>query len=241
MRPPDIAAEVARQIGPAEGLRILHVSDLHNRRAGFRLVRELAIAVLPVAVVNTGDVSGLGSYAEGLWIAWFCDLPAPLVFAGGNHDSSGIGSKLRRVGACILDGSICRVDGLAFWGYPDPNRTRLRQREDYQVALLDQSRNRFWPPETQEPVIGAVHHERMASTPAVNCPLVLSGHIHSQKVHRLGPTLYVRCGSTGGGGPFGGPLEAAVIDVEASSLQPRAVWLVQARGKEASVRHVDTI
>ncbi|MEX2553474.1 MAG: metallophosphoesterase [Actinomycetota bacterium] len=239
MRVPDIAVEIAGQVGPTRGLRILHVSDLHNRRAGFRLVRELARAIAPAAVVNTGDLSGLGSYAEGLWIAWYCDLPAPLVFAQGNHDSSGIGAQLRRVGACVLDASICRTDGLAFWGYPDPNRTRLRQREKYQGALCERSRIRLWPPDIQGPVVGAVHHELMASSPAPNFPLVLTGHVHSQRVHRRGPTLYVRCGSTGGGGPFGGPLEAAIIDVDPSSLHPQAVWLVQVQRAEVIVRHVD--
>jgi predicted MPP superfamily phosphohydrolase len=225
-------ARLARaEIGTKTGRRILHVTDLHNRLAGLRLTHELIGPLGVDVVVNTGDVSGMGPAAEAVFAALMSGGPVPLVYAAGNHDSDYLGRRLTGAGAVVLDGPrpyyVC---DMRFWGYPDPNQTRLFGPKGYDKDLVREIAGRNWPPGQEDglPLIACVHHELMAEPAAEGVPLVLSGHFHAPKVVRRGPTLYVRTGSTGGGGPFGGPLEASVVDVEPDSCEPLAVWLLKA-------------
>jgi hypothetical protein len=67
---------------------------------------------------------------------------------------------------------------------------------------------------------------------------VLWGHRHDPGVDVRGRTLLVRPGSTGGGGPFGGPLQAAVVDLALPEHRPLGVWLVETDGRTVAVRRV---
>jgi predicted MPP superfamily phosphohydrolase len=230
------AEEISASIGTSQGKRILHVTDQHNRLSSFRLVRMLASRLKPDVVVNTGDISGLGGWTEGFWIQAFCRLEVPTVFAPGNHDSEIAVDHFETLGSCCLDRpKVCQRGGLRFWGYPDPNRTSLFARQAYDSALCQAARERFWPPQEQDlPVIVAVHNELMAGPSAPGVPLILAGHFHSPKVVATDGTLLVRSGSAGGGGPFGGLLEFAVIDLSATKHLPSTVWLIRA-GPEDTV------
>jgi len=223
-----LAAEVRSAVGVSRGKRILHVTDFHNGIAGFRFAAALRRVLSPDVVVNTGDVSGLGPVVERLWLR--CLLAeTPLVFAGGNHDSDWLVQRMERKAACALSGpEVCEAAGLRFWGYRDPNKTRFMGRSKYSPELCCSTAKEFWPPRDGGPVIAAVHNELMSGEGVASAPLVLSGHFHSPKVFRSGPTLFVRSGSIGGGGPFGRNLEATIVDVDPTSFEPLGLWLVKA-------------
>ncbi|MDQ4149926.1 MAG: metallophosphoesterase [Actinomycetota bacterium] len=219
------AEEIRAAVGAAKGKRILHVTDQHNRLSGFRIAQLLSERLEPDVLVNTGDISGWGPLVEGVWIRGFCRVRVPTVFAPGNHESRDASGHFQAVGACSLDEpSVCEVGGLRFWGYRDPNRSPLLGKP-YDLGKCLAARERLWPPSVELPFIAAVHNRAMVGAMR-GVPLVLSGHYHSPRVSRQGPTVSVRAGSTGGGGPFGGPLELAIIDVDGVRHEPLAVWLV---------------
>ncbi|MGH2773728.1 MAG: metallophosphoesterase family protein [Actinomycetota bacterium] len=227
-----MAAAIAAEMERPSGIRILHVTDLHNRLSGFRFCSALIGAVTADVVVDTGDLSGLGSGAETLLVGIFGKLPIPRVFVAGNHDSGACSGIFRNAGACVMDEpAVCEVAGVRFWGHRDPNRTRLFQGRRYDNSLCVRAAETIRPSEKSAPVVAAVHNERMV-LPGPSVPLVLGGHFHLPKVYRKQDTVYVRTGSTGGGGPFGSALHASVIDVDPGTYRPRAIWLVSAdRGR----------
>lgn len=232
------ARAIAAHIGPPAGLRILHVTDLHNRPGGLMLCRELTRQLLPDVVVNTGDLSGLGCIAETALIGLFGSVPAALVFAPGNHDSPAAAALYGALGACVMDRPvICTVGQIRLWGYPDPNRTRLLRGSDYEEARCAESAEIIVPPQREGPLVAAVHNELMVK-PCPAVPVVLAGHYHHPKVFRTGPTLVVRTGSTGGGGVYPGPIHASVVEIQPGSYEPRAVWLAKCSGGETTVEPV---
>lgn len=233
-RSEELAQEIARACGPKMGKRILHVSDFHNRLRGIRLTRALVRSLQPEVVVNTGDICGIGSPVEALFVKRLCRF-GPQVFAPGNHDSHQTIKGLAAAGAAVLDEPrLFEVGGVNIWGFRDPNETPLFGPR-YDVSLCQKAAVVHKPP-TGQPLVVAVHHLWMVE-PHPDVKLVLSGHVHSQKTGLHGSALWVRCGSTGGGGPFGGPLQAAVIDVEPTTMQPKALWLINVTD-EVSVRAV---
>lgn len=228
------AEEIARDCGPKRGNRILHVSDFHNRLRGFRLTRALVRSLQPDVVVNTGDICGIGTRIETFLVSRFCRF-GPQVFAPGNHDSRATLRGLASAGADVLDEPrMLEAGGINLWGYRDPNKTPMFGPR-YDVSLCKNAAVANHPP-AGLPLVAAVHHLSMVQ-PHPDVKLVLTGHVHGQKIGAHGSALWVRCGSTGGGGPFGGPLQAAVIDVEPITMKPKGLWLISV-GEEVSVRSV---
>lgn len=229
------ASEIEKGCGPRSGLRILHVSDFHNRLNGFRFARELVRVLQPEVEVNTGDLSGLGTRFESFAMERLCDFGSQ-VFAPGNHDCEFTIEGVRATGAKVLvEPDLVEVSGLPVWGYRDPNETPVFG-PSYDVSLCEHTASLYRPPQGA-PLIVAVHHRAMLR-PHPDVKLVLTGHVHSPKVGKHGEAIWLRCGSTGGGRPFGGPLQAAIIDVVPETLEPAAVWLVSV-GEKVSLRRVE--
>jgi predicted phosphodiesterase len=235
----EIAQTVAHLCGSPRGIRILGVSDFHNRIRGFRFAADLCRALHPQLVINTGDLSGIGGPFESWLLRSFLRIHSPYIVALGNHDSRVTISELRRLGAEVLDEPrLTTVGGVRVWGYRDPNRTRLFG-APYTSELCRTSARNIRPPEEARPYVIAVHNELMVEEAPSGVPLVISGHYHSPRVHRQGETLFFRVGSTGGGGPFGGPLHAVVVDLAPTEQVPLAAWLVRVDGTNAEVKPVN--
>lgn len=226
-------------IGPPAAIRILHFTDLHNRPSGVLLCRSLTRALRPGLVVNTGDLSGLGPAAEAALIGSLAWLPAPVVFVPGNHDSAASAAIFRSAGGCVLDApAVCRAGGVRVWGYRDPNSTRLFRGRDYRDAACREAAARVKPPLHRGPLVAAVHNALMVN-PHQSVPLVLSGHFHHPEVVRRGPSLMLRTGSTGGGGPFGGALHASVAEIDPDTYCPVSIWLIEVARGRPKVEAVD--
>ena len=184
---------------------MLHVSDLHNRPAAFRLVSRLGRALAPTLVVNTGDLSGIGGPFEVALLRALGRAGCPTVFAPGNHDSELTEREMRRLGAEVLsEPRLVAVGGVRVWGYRDPNRTVLFG------PPYDPGRSRPLAAEVRPPgdapYVIAVHRERMVEAVPPAVPLVLCGHIHAPAVRSEGATVFVRPGSAGGDNPWSGPV-----------------------------------
>lgn len=230
------ARHVARSLGPrGPCVRILQISDLHNSVRGFRFASALAEAVEPDLIVDTGDLSGVGGFPEVLLLWMLHRIRRSQVLAPGNHDSATTNRVLRRMGAVVLDRPmLAEIAGVRIWGYADPNRSPMGG-PPYSLELARRAARSVRPPEGVGPYLIAVHDDAMVGRLPPEATMVLSGHGHVSRVWRRGSAVHLRCGSTGGGGPFGGPLQAAVIDLSLPGHRPRHIWLVETDGRTVSV------
>jgi hypothetical protein len=237
-----LVEDVVKACGPAAGFRILHTTDHHNRRAVFRLEGLLSLRLSVNVVVNTGDLCGIGGPIERLILGRFFRPIAPTVFAPGNHDSKATINEMRRLGAVVLDlPTFAEVGGVRFWGYRDPNHSRMLFGPRYQSALCRAIARRLEPglAETATPFVAVVHHESMVPDPVPKvCPLILCGHFHSSRIRRRrSGTLIVRTGASGGrNGHFSRALRFSVIDVDAATFTPIAVWVFEAEDHDLRIQ-----
>jgi predicted MPP superfamily phosphohydrolase len=228
---------VADACGPPRGPRLLHVTDLHNRPAAFRLVSALCRTMALRLVVTTGDLSGLGGPVEWALLFALARWDAPVVFAPGNHDSELTQRCMRRRGAEVLSGPrLVTVAGVRVWGYPDPNRTVLFG-PAYSPELAAAAAAETRPP-AGDPYLIAVHSERMVAEVPPDVRLLLCGHIHSPEVRFAGHAVIVRPGAAGGTNPWSGPVRAAVVDLDLPAHAPLGIWLVEIDGGRCKVEEV---
>jgi predicted MPP superfamily phosphohydrolase len=228
---------VADACGPPRGARLLHVTDLHNRPAAFRLVSALCRTMALRLVVTTGDLSGLGGPVEWAILTALARWDAPMVFAPGNHDSELTQRRMRRLGAEVLSAPrLVTVAGVRVWGYPDPNRTVLFG-AGYSPELAREAAAEVRPP-AGDPYLIAVHSDRMVAAIPPGVRLMLCGHLHRPEVRLAGDAVIVRPGAAGGTNPWSGPVRAAVVDLELPAHAPLGIWLVEIDGPRCSVDEV---
>ncbi|HEY2666354.1 MAG TPA: metallophosphoesterase, partial [Actinomycetota bacterium] len=202
---------VAGACGPPRGPRLLHVTDLHNRPAAFRLVSALCRTMPVRLVVTTGDLSGIGGPVEWALLGVLARWDAPVVFAPGNHDSELTQRRMRRLGAEVLSAPrLVTVAGVRVWGYSDPNRTVLFG-AGYNPELAREVAAKVRPP-AGDPYLIAVHSDRMLAAIPPGVRLMLCGHLHGPEVRVAGDAVIVRPGAAGGANPWSGPVRAAVVD-----------------------------
>jgi hypothetical protein len=240
----EIIRETASTCGPPQGIRILHMTDHHNRRSAFRLERLLSQHLPAQVVVSGGDVCGIGGPIERLIIRKLFHPLVPTVFTPGNHDSKTTIAEMRRKGALVLDRpEFVEAGEVRFWGYRDPNHSKMLFGPRYQSAKCRAAANRLAPglEKTTTPFVAAVHHESMVPIPTPPaCPLILCGHFHSGRIRRSRHTLIVRTASAGGrNGHFGKALRFSVVDVEPESYVPVALTSVQAEGDDLRIDRPD--
>lgn len=132
-----------------EGLRLLHLSDLHNSRfgPGQRKLLERAAAARPDAVCLTGDLidkrrtRSLEEAGPALELCWGLTALAPVFFVPGNHeaifpDYPKLRRILREMGVIFLEdrrvlwkrnGCQIALAGLRDPGFFQENKLRFRQ------------------------------------------------------------------------------------------------------------------
>jgi Icc-related predicted phosphoesterase len=235
-----IAAEsVLAEIGAGTGLRILHVTDLHNRTAAFTAWRILTKTLSPDLTVCTGDLCGIGGPLERLLMSrWLGKFERPNVLAPGNHDSRATFDAFNAAGGVVLSAErTVDVGGCRVWGYEDPNRTKLIMGPRYDPSLCRRAArlNVDALARIEGPFLIAIHNELMVESVPDTCPLVLSGHFHSARVRREGSTLFVRSGTTGGRSKYSNAIRFAVIDCDRTNRVPNQVWLAEIQKERAKV------
>lgn len=127
--------------------------------------------------------------------------------------------------------------GVRFWGYADPNRTRLLIGPRYDPSLCVRASEgvRDLTAGIPRPFVIAVHNELMVGEPPPGCPLVLAGHFHAPRVRKQDSALWVRAGTTGGRSKRSKAMHFAIVDVAQQTLEPQAVWLVEVEGSATKV------
>ncbi|MCR4426868.1 MAG: metallophosphoesterase [Firmicutes bacterium] len=184
-------------------LRVLHVSDIHNNPAGHDFAARLAAEFGVSAVIDTGDLTDLGTVLEGNLADRIRGLGVPYFFVPGNHDSPSVVDRIRKIpNVTVLEGSPVSFRGLTILGFPDPashtansvlpTRAELKEISDSIVEAVTRSR---------EPVdIVAVHNEASAGGAVGAAPVILCGHDHKVSVKEQNGSVMINAGTTGAAG-----------------------------------------
>jgi predicted MPP superfamily phosphohydrolase len=175
-----------------EGLRVLHLSDLH---AGIHLGEEKMHAIVaqanalrPDLILQTGDMVDISPSFIPPYVRAFRELRAPLgcVTVLGNHDhyagAEAVATGVRDAGQIFVNNG-CHVierDGslLALVGIDDPDNWK---NDDPQVAYIEAALRRT-PPEAFR-VLLAHRPGAWDSAAPRGIPLTLAGHIHGGQLY----------------------------------------------------------
>lgn len=175
-----------------DGIRILHLSDVHagaymDREKMERLVAQ-ANALAPDLILQTGDLIDISTDYIPDYVKAFRDLRAPLgvVTCLGNHDhytgadavergARDAGQTVLRIGTHVVERhstplALVAVDDPQDWEFDDP------QTADVDDAL------RGAPPETFKILLAHRPGAWDAAAPR-GVPLTLSGHIHGGQIY----------------------------------------------------------
>lgn len=194
---------------PLEGTtQVLWVSDIHLNPAAFILMRQLAEQFQVEAIVDTGDLTDLGTTAENRLIEGVGTFDVPYLYVRGNHDSSGTQAFVaQQPGVQVLDdGDVVEVSGIRFAGIGDPlytpNKRVQTESEENEALLLGAGQALREAIEAQDdPVDVALVHEPTMAEPLFGAvPLVLDGHVHQRRHRTAEGTLELTQGSSGGAG-----------------------------------------
>jgi predicted MPP superfamily phosphohydrolase len=216
-------------------IRVLHVSDLHLNPAAFKVIASVAKQFKVNFIVDTGDLVEWGSPPEARYAGQIAGLHLPYVFIRGNHDSASTAAAVAaQPNAIVLNGTKpVTVDGLTIIGTSDPRFTPDKvTRDDTASAEKVQSAGRqlaALAERMRAPPDVAMVHDPLSALPLKDkVPLVLAGHLHKRVAERLGRTLVLVEGSTGGAGLRGlqgekpTPLECSVLYFDAATHKLQA-------------------
>ncbi len=190
---------------PADAIRLLHISDIHLSPLAFPLTKALVQEYHVDAVVDTGDLVDWGTPPEHLFAGQVAGLGVPYVFVKGNHDSDGIAAAVaEQPNATVLDatGGVTEVAGVRFAGMADPRFTPDKTTgDDHAEHRVSEAAGTFAQAivGTQVDVVLA-HDPAAARALAGIAPLILAGHTHKRAARRLGDTVLLVQGTTGGSG-----------------------------------------
>jgi predicted phosphodiesterase len=214
--------------GPSpDAVTVLHISDVHASPLGMDFAQRLAESFEVGFVIDTGDITSFGSPLERAILARVPAFRVPYVFIRGNHDDPEVGTSIEAYdNAEVLENEAVTLEGITVYGAPHPLYT-----PDPGFDLSDQEIGAALEEagldlvatlagESPSPDVLAVHDDRMALPAAGQVPVVVSGHFHRFAAAVNEGSLFLRTGSTGGGGldtfsadePF--PLSAELLFFE---------------------------
>lgn len=187
------------------GLKILHVSDIHNNPLAVALVNQAAAAFQVDLIIDTGDITDYGTPIEGDLAANIARSGLPWLFVPGNHDSPAVIEILDQLdNVTVLNGDVVHLEpfnlslaGIADpsaddWGMGIPSREQYIEAASRLKAIIADS--------GLQPTIIAAHHpyilEEFRDLPVV----LLHGHSHRNNLRRLGEAIIIDAGTTGGAG-----------------------------------------
>ena len=164
-------------------MRILHISDTHNKH---HLLRNLPDADI---IVHSGDISENGTDDEVLdFLNWFCDLDYPhKIFVAGNHDLCLDGEQIEGLpeNCHYLCNSGIEIEEMKFWGIPYFLSNELNGNTAQLIAKIPQKTDILI---THRPPYGVLDFEEggnfgcidlLQVVPKIRPKYHLFGHVHA--------------------------------------------------------------
>ncbi|MDH7498650.1 MAG: metallophosphoesterase family protein, partial [Syntrophomonadaceae bacterium] len=221
--------------------RLLFISDLHSNPVGMEFVAAIVRQFKVDAVVDTGDLTDLGSPLEASLLDRLGALGVPYWLAGGNHDTPEVLAFIEDLpNGHLLRGAVADIEGVTVYGSADPLAVSPdvappdRETPDPQVAAQAESVQRALETDRLHPDVLVVHNPEAASRLVGAAPLVVTGHTHRQSLTRQGAGYLLNPGSAGAAGLQGlyaggnVPYAAAVLLVDRQTGK-MAVDLIRAQ------------
>ncbi len=201
-------------------ITVLHVSDIHDNPQAFDVIDQLTGQFDVDAVIDTGDIVSWGTPWEDDLLTAIGGIDVPYVFISGNHDGAGaVAAVSAQPNAVVLNNQVADVAGLRIAGIGDP---RFAADDDSDAGGFARGKDAVAATTTQlgdtideydaahpdAPVdLALVHDPTQPLGLEGRVPLVLSGHLHTDKIEldRDGSgTDWLTVGSTGGALASGG-------------------------------------
>jgi predicted MPP superfamily phosphohydrolase len=210
--------------GGDDTVTVLHVSDIHLNPLAFDLIDKIVQQFGVDVVVDTGDITTLGTQLEARTVQRIGQVGVPYVFVRGNHDSPGTAAAVAtNKNAIVLDNQVAEVAGLTIAGIADPvftpdaavaaagtaQTSPLGGPSARDIANADSvdrltSTITAWDEQhPAQPVEIAAIHEPVALDPMLGrVPMIFAGHTHSRAttLDKTTGTAVLVEGSTGGAG-----------------------------------------
>ncbi|MEW5785340.1 MAG: metallophosphoesterase [Bacillota bacterium] len=189
---------------PADGLRVLHVSDIHNNPAAIDFIEKVIGSFQIDLIIDTGDLTDYGTALETELLSRVAALPVPYLFVPGNHDSPQVIEAMRREGAVVLEHDLVEIKGLRISGIADPSSDgpSMTTAPDQTLSRISRAAYLLMAEEAW-PDIVAVHHPLMGEPFLGRVPVILSGHTHRAAVNFEKQSALINAGSTGAAGVRG--------------------------------------
>ncbi len=189
---------------PEGGLKVLHVSDIHNNPAAYDFVDQITRSFGVDMVIDTGDLSDFGTPIEARLANRLSSLVVPYVFVAGNHDSPEIIKALRRIrNVVILDGKgIQSVRGIKMIGIGDPSSktSEIVPPPGETIELYVAKIEALLTAVQETPDLLAVHNPAIGRPFAGRVPVILHGHDHRLQISEKNGSVIISAGTTGAAG-----------------------------------------
>lgn len=228
----------------ASTVKLLHVSDLHNNPAAYPLIKAVAEKFDIDVIVDTGDITDLGTPLEAKMTEQIEAMPVPYIFIPGNHDSPEVIASLDKLpNVNVLDGEMIQVKGLTILGKADPSSysNSLSPLGEEKLPEIVAGLQDFLAESANKPTVIAVHNNRLARALAGEAEVILYGHDHRLGLERVGGSWLVDAGTTGAAGIRGlavtddVPYTLVVLYFQpdqGGGLVPRMADIIEVSGKD---------
>lgn len=189
---------------PGDGeIKILHVSDIHNNPVAFEFIDQVVKTFGINLVIDSGDISDLGTPLESALVGKIKDLQVPYIITPGNHETPSMIKGLKQIpNVTVLEEGIHKIDGVKIAGIGDPSSLR----DDTMVPVQSET-NEFtgrlreiieasdvWPD------IVVAHNPKIAGNFWGQIPVVLTGHNHQYKIKAKPNSVFINAGTSGAAG-----------------------------------------
>lgn len=187
-------------------VKVLLVSDLHSNPVGVEFIKSTAERFHVDFIINTGDLTDLGTAAETNLIDGLQEIKIPQLLVAGNHDSP---DTIRIVSGFsnfqVLNGQMNLISGLKILGFPDPlansGVVEYKTQEESEEALANEAIYIKGEIEKQgRPDILVVHNANLGRELMPLADLTVSGHDHKLSVKQQGRSLFIDPGTAGAAG-----------------------------------------
>lgn len=197
---------------PAGEVTVLHVSDLHNNPAALDFVLQIVDSFHVDVIIDTGDLTDLGTPLEAELVGRIGEFPVPYVFVPGNHETPQITNRLKAMSnVIVLEDAAVEVAGLWIYGVNDPVAT-VSSPEPWTLDALQGLIPAIEAELAALPRLDilAVHHDWLAKHVETTAQVVLCGHSHVSDVAKVEGRIVVNAGTTGAAGVRGFLVEGSV-------------------------------
>ncbi len=184
-------------------LRVLHVGDIHNNPVAFDIMREVVRDFQVDIIVDTGDLTDLGTTMESGLAEKIGALGVPYVFVPGNHDSPAVLEALQKNDNVIIaDGRIVKVKGAKILGLVEPAAEVMSAEptDEARMAVLSKDSARRYRTLSSEPLLVAAHSIKRVEDLIGEAPVLLVGHTHGPSLTKNDGTVIADVGTSGAAG-----------------------------------------